>query len=214
MDIAGRLNSALRRVPAWVAYPFGLVPLGLLAWQAASGGLGVDPVRALEQELGLLGLQYLIAGLCVTPLRRWTGINLIRFRRAIGLLAFLCIALHLSVWVLLDLQLRWSEIGADLVKRPYIIVGMIGFLVMVPLALTSNNLSVRRLGAAAWQRLHRLTYVAVLAGALHFLLLVKVWTFEPLAYAVVAVALVVLRIWWAGGRRPFAWSAGGGRSGA
>jgi sulfoxide reductase heme-binding subunit YedZ len=200
MDIASLVNGRLRGVPSWVLYPLGLVPLAVLIGQALSGGLGVDPVKALEHQLGLYGLQLLLAGLLVTPIRRWSGVNLIRFRRAIGLLAFLYVSLHLLVWVFLDLQLRWSEIGADLVKRPYIIVGMLGFVVLVPLALTSNNLSVRRLGAAAWTRLHRLTYVAVLLGALHYLLLVKVWSAEPLFYASAALLLVALRFWWTRGR--------------
>jgi sulfoxide reductase heme-binding subunit YedZ len=196
MDVAASLNGALRRVPAWTVYGLGLVPMGVLVWQAQSGALGIDPVKTLERQLGLTALQLLLAGLLVTPLRRWAGVNLIRFRRAIGLLAFLYAALHLLVWVLLDLQLRWSEIGADLVKRPYIIVGMLGLACLVPLALTSNGWSVRRLGAAAWQRLHRLTYVAVLLGALHYLLLVKVWSPEPLLYALAATGLVALRWLW------------------
>jgi sulfoxide reductase heme-binding subunit YedZ len=196
MDVAESLNAVLRRVPAWAVYGLGLVPLVVLVWQAGSGALGIDPVKMLERQLGLTALQLLLAGLLVTPLRRWAGVNLIRFRRLIGLLAFLYAALHLLVWVLLDLQLRWSEIGADLVKRPYIIVGMLGLACLVPLALTSNGWSVRRLGAAAWQRLHRLTYVAVLLGALHYLLLVKVWSAEPVLYALAAAALVALRWFW------------------
>jgi sulfoxide reductase heme-binding subunit YedZ len=193
MGIAARVDGTLRRVPPWVLYPVGLVPAGLLVWQALSGGLGIDPVKELEHQLGRYGLQLLIAGLLVTPLRRWTGINLIRYRRAIGLLAFFYVSLHLMTWVVLDLQLRWSEIGADLAKRPYIILGMIGFLAMVPLAITSNNASVRRMGAAAWARLHQLTYVAVLAGAAHYLILVKAWPLEPILYALVATGLVALR---------------------
>jgi sulfoxide reductase heme-binding subunit YedZ len=200
MDVAASLNGALRRVPTWAVYGLGLVPLGVLVWQALSGQLGIDPVKALEHRLGLTALQLLLAGLLVTPLRRWAGVNLIRFRRAIGLLAFLYAVLHLLVWVLLDLQLRWSEIGADLVKRPYIIVGMLGLACLVPLALTSNNWSVRRLGAAAWQRLHWLTYLAVLLGALHYLLLVKVWSAEPVLYALAATGLVALRWFWRRGR--------------
>jgi methionine sulfoxide reductase heme-binding subunit len=141
-------------------------------------------------------------------LRRWTGVNLIRYRRAIGLLAFLYVSLHLATWVVLDLQLRWSEIGADLVKRPYIILGMIGFLAMVPLAVTSNNASVRRLGAAAWARLHRLTYVAVLAGAAHYLILVKAWPLEPILYALAAAVLVGLRFYWHWQRSPRAMARG------
>ena len=200
MDVAASLNGALRRVPTWSVYGLGLVPLGVLVWQALSGQLGIDPVKALEHQLGLTALQLLLAGLLVTPLRRWAGINLIRYRRAIGLLAFLYAILHLLVWVLLDLQLRWSEIGADLVKRPYIIAGMLGLACLVPLAVTSNGWSVRRLGAAAWQRLHRLTYAAVLLGALHYLLLVKVWSAEPVLYGLAAVVLVTLRWLWRRGR--------------
>jgi sulfoxide reductase heme-binding subunit YedZ len=196
MDVAASLNGALRRVPTWAVYGLGLVPLAVLIWQALSGALGIDPVKTLEHQLGLTALQLLLAGLLVTPLRRWAGINLLRYRRAIGLLAFLYAVLHLLVWVLLDLQLRWSEIGADLVKRPYIIVGMLALACLVPLAATSNGWSVRRLGAAGWQRLHRLTYVAVLLGALHYLLLVKVWSAEPLFYALAAAALVALRWLW------------------
>jgi sulfoxide reductase heme-binding subunit YedZ len=200
MDVAASLNGALRRVPTWAVYGLGLVPLAVLVWRALSGGLGIDPVKTLEHQLGLTALQLLLAGLLVTPLRRWTGVNLIRYRRAIGLLAFLYAALHLLVWLLLDLQLRWSEIGADLVKRPYVIAGMLGFACLVPLALTSNGWSVRRLGAAAWQRLHRLTYVAALLAALHYLLLVKVWSAEPVLYALAAAGLVALRWLWRRGR--------------
>ncbi|HSF63588.1 MAG TPA: ferric reductase-like transmembrane domain-containing protein, partial [Paracoccaceae bacterium] len=123
---AARINGALRAVPTWPVYGLGLVPLALLVGQAFTGGLGIDPVKVLERELGMLGLQFLVAGLCITPLRWATGVNLIRFRRAVGLLAFLYVALHLSVWVLLDLQLRWAEIWADIVKRPYITAGMVG----------------------------------------------------------------------------------------
>ncbi|MCA3488330.1 MAG: protein-methionine-sulfoxide reductase heme-binding subunit MsrQ [Rhodobacter sp.] len=200
MDVAASLNGALRRVPVWAVCGLGLVPLAVLVWRGLSGGLGIDPVKTLEHQLGLTALQLLLAGLVVTPLRRWTGVNLIRYRRAIGLLAFLYAALHLLVWLWLDLQLRWSEIGADLVKRPYVIVGMLGFACLVPLAMTSNGWSVRWLGAAAWQRLHRLAYAAVLLAALHYLLLVKVWSAEPLLYALAAAGLVALRWLWRRGR--------------
>lgn len=200
MDVAASLNGALRRVPVWAVCGLGLVPLAVLVWRGLSGGLGIDPVKTLEHQLGLTALQLLLAGLLVTPLRRWTGVNLIRYRRAIGLLAFLYAALHLLVWLWLDLQLRWSEIGADLVKRPYVIVGMLGFACLVPLAMTSNGWSVRRLGAAAWQRLHRLAYAAVLLAALHYLLLVKVWSAEPVLYALAAAGLVALRWLWRRGR--------------
>lgn len=196
MQLAGQVNDALRRVPRWLVYTLLALPLAALVWRAALGDLGVDPVETLEHRLGEVGLQLLVAGLLVTPLRRLLGVNLLRFRRAIGVMAFVYIALHLSVWVLLDLQMRWAEIGADLVKRPYIIVGMVGLLAMIPLAVTSNDASVRRLGAARWARLHRLTYLAAAAGAVHYLLLVKAWPPEPIVYGALVALLLGLRLYW------------------
>ncbi|HOZ34428.1 MAG TPA: protein-methionine-sulfoxide reductase heme-binding subunit MsrQ [Tabrizicola sp.] len=188
-----RLNGLARRVPTWVVYGLGLVPLGFLLWGALFGGLGIDPVKAIEHRLGELGLQLLLAGLAITPLRR-VGVNLIRFRRALGLLAFFYIALHLVAWIWLDMGLRWSEMAADLVKRPYVMLGMLGFAVLVPLALTSTNAAIRRMGPVAWGRLHKLVYVAILAGVLHLLLLTKVWTTEILVYAALALLLLALRL--------------------
>ena len=200
MDVPSRINGLLRHVPPWTVYLLLALPLASLLWQAVSGGLGPDPVRTLERSLGETGLQLIVAGLLVTPLRRLIGINLIRYCRAIGVMAFAYVALHLTVWVSLDLAFRWAEIGADLLKRPYIIVGMIGFLAMLPLAVTSNNLSVRKLGPVAWNRLHRLTYVAAVAGAVHYLMLVKAWPLEPILYAVAVAVLLALRLWWVRGR--------------
>jgi len=190
------INSVLRRVsPLWL-YGLGLLPLVWLIWQLNTGALGVDPTKRIEHQLGEWALQLLVAGLMVTPLRRLTGVTLIRYRRAIGLLAFFYVSLHLATWLLLDLQLRWSEIWADIVKRPYITIGMAGFLAMLPLAVTSNNRSVRWLGPGAWQRLHRLTYMAALAGALHYLWLVKAWPLEPILYGIMVILLLTLRIFW------------------
>jgi methionine sulfoxide reductase heme-binding subunit len=193
--LAQRINQTLRRVPAWPVYLLGAVPFAVLVWLTFTGGLGADPVKFIERDLGEWGLKFLVAGLCVTPLRWATGVSLIKYRRAIGLLAFFYVALHLTTWVVLDLQFRWAEIGADLIKRPYIIVGMIGFVTLVPLAITSNNLSVRRMGAPAWQKLHKLTYVAALAGAIHYMMLVKAWPTEPMLYLGAVVALLAVRAW-------------------
>lgn len=187
------VNAALRRVPVWAVYLAGLVPLVWLVVQAFAGGLGADPVKAIEHSLGLTGLQLVVAGLCITPLRQMTGVSLLRFRRAVGLLAFLYVALHLAVWILLDLQLRWAEIGADIAKRPYILIGFVAFLLMVPLAVTSNDSSVRRMGALAWRQLHRLTYAVALAGAIHFVWLTKTWQTEPMAYLAAVLALLAVR---------------------
>lgn len=188
------INNTLRRVPVWTVYLLGVLPLAWLVWQLFDGALGVDPVKRIEHQFGLLGLQFLIGGLVITPLRRIVGVNLIRFRRAIGLLAFFYVTLHLTTWLVLDIQLRWAEIWADILTRPYITVGMLGFVSMIPLALTSNNLSVRRLGAATWQKLHRLTYAAALAGGVHFLWLVKAWPPEPIVYLSAVLILLLYRL--------------------
>jgi sulfoxide reductase heme-binding subunit YedZ len=181
-------------VPPLAIYIAGALPFLWLVWLAVNGGLGADPVRSLEHQLGEWGLQLLIAGLLVTPLRRFTGVNLIRYRRAIGLLAFFYVALHLTVWVTLDLQFRWAEIWANIIKRPYITAGMAAFAAMIPLAITSNNLSIRKLGPKTWQNLHRLTYFAGLAGAVHYIWLVKAWPPEPIIYLVLVIALLATRL--------------------
>jgi methionine sulfoxide reductase heme-binding subunit len=188
-----QVNALARRLPTSVVYVLGLVPFAFLIWGAVFGGLGPDPVKAIERDLGEWGLRFLLASLAITPLRR-VGLNLIRFRRALGLLAFAYVALHLTAWVWLDMGLRWSEMAADLTKRPFVILGMVGFLVMVPLAATSWNGAIRRMGAAAWGRLHRLAYVAILAGLAHLVLLSKVWTAEVLVYVGIGVGLLALRL--------------------
>ncbi|OYU17974.1 MAG: sulfoxide reductase heme-binding subunit YedZ [Rhodobacteraceae bacterium PARR1] len=188
------VNQFLRRVPPWAVYVGGVLPFLWIVWLTLNGGLGADPVKEIELRLGLLSLQFLVAGLCVTPLR-WLGLNLIRYRRAIGLMAFFYVTMHLLTWGVLDMGLRLDQIAADLVKRWYIIIGLAGFLMLVPLAVTSNNLSIRRLGPKAWQRLHRLTYGAILAGAVHYVMIGKVWLAEPLLYLAAAAALLALRVW-------------------
>jgi len=188
------INTALRRVPPITVYIAGVLPLVWLVWLLFSGALGVDPVKRIEHQLGEWGLQLLLAGLIITPLRRFTGINLIRYRRAIGLLAFFYITLHLATWLVLDIQLRWAEIWADILKRPYITAGFAGFVAMVPLALTSNNTAVRRLGPKTWQKLHRLTYFAAVAGAVHYLWLVKAWPPEPIIYLILVILLLAVRL--------------------
>lgn len=189
--MADTINAALRRVPTWPLYPLGAVPALVWFLLALGNRLGADPVRALEHEYGLLALQLLVAALCVTPLRDLTRINLLRFRRAIGLLAFFYAAIHFLVWLTLDLQLHWGRIGADLVKRPYIVLGFTAFLMLVPLAATSSNAAIRRLGPQGWRRLHWLAYPATALAAIHFIWLVKAWPPEPLLYGL-AVALLLL----------------------
>lgn len=196
MSVAQTVNGRLRRVPAWPLYILGLGPLAFITWETFTGNLGIDPVRELEHEVGLWALKFIVAGLCVTPLRRLTGISLIKYRRAIGLLAFFYVVLHFLVWLILDMQLYWSQIGGDILKRPFITLGMLAMLMMIPLAVTSNNLSVRRMGAAAWGRLHKLTYPVAVLGAVHYLLVVKAWPREPMVYVVIVLALLALRVVW------------------
>ena len=192
MTLADRLNGALRRVPIWALYILGALPPVWFFYLGITGGLGAEPIKALEHRLGELGLQFLVAGLAVTPLRRFSGINLIRFRRAIGVLTFSYIAVHLLVWLVLDVQ-DLARIWADIVKRPYITIGMTGFALLLPLALTSNNWSVRKLGPR-WRKLHKLVYLAALLGAVHFVMLKKTWEMEPLLYLGAIVLLLALRV--------------------
>lgn len=187
------LNAAARKLPTWSVYVAGAAAAAWLWYLAATGGLGPEPINALTRELGLVGLQLVVLGLAITPLRRFAGVNLLRFRRAIGVTAFFFIAQHLGVWLVLDVG-DAARIWADIIKRPYVTVGMVGFLMLLPLAITSNDASVRRLGAARWRSLHRLTYGVALAGAIHFLWLVKGWPLEPFLYAIAILLLLGLRL--------------------
>ncbi|SHM63777.1 sulfoxide reductase heme-binding subunit YedZ [Roseovarius litoreus] len=189
--IVDRINALARRVPTWAIYILYALPAPVLFYMGATGGLGAEPIKALERELGEIALQLLIIGLCITPLRRYLGVNLIRFRRAFGLLAFFYVTLHLLVWLVLDVQVL-SQIWADIVKRPYVTIGMAAFLLMIPLAATSNNRAVRWLGPR-WRLLHRLTYGVAILGAVHFIWLSKGFQFEPMAYLAVILALLALR---------------------
>lgn len=193
MDLAGTLNGWSRRVPPWVLYALAPLPPLWLLWLGLTGGLGAEPVNALERELGLLALQVLVVSLAVTPLRRLLGVNLIRYRRAIGLVGFFYVALHLVVWAVLDVQ-SLERVWADIVKRPFITVGMVSFLLLVPLALTSSDAMVRRLGAMRWRGLHRLAYPAILLGAVHFVMVQKVWEPESLGWLAAILGLLALRL--------------------
>ena len=186
------LNTYLRKIPVWALYVIGAAYPGWLLYQGLTGGLGVDPVKVMEHALGERALQLLILGLAVTPLRQRVGLNLMKFRRAIGVVAFFYVLAHLLVWLVLDVQIL-SQIWADILKRPYITIGMAGFLLMIPLAVTSNNWSVRKLGPR-WRKLHKLTYAACLLGGLHFVWLAKGFQLEPLIYMGIVIALLATRL--------------------
>lgn len=194
------VNRLARRVPNGALYMLGALPFLWLVWMTASGGLGPDPVKYIERHAGLWGLQFLIAALAISPLRR-LGLNLIKMRRALGVLSFFYILLHFSTWIVLDMGLDGGQILQALWKRPYILIGFAAFMAMIPLAVTSNNLAIRRLGPKAWSRLHKLTYAIAIAGVVHFLLLVKVVTLQPLVYAALVAVLLSLRLLGASRRR-------------
>lgn len=188
------LNGWAKQVPLWLVYAAGFVPAVAYFMLGFADRLGADPLKVLERELGQWALRFLIASLAVTPLRQTAGVNLLRFRRAIGLLAFYYAALHLTTYLVLDQGLDWAAIGADILKRPYITVGITSFCLLVPLALTSNNAAIRSLGAQAWGRLHRLVYPAAAGAAVHYLLSVKAWPREPLVYAALVAGLLGYRL--------------------
>jgi len=190
--VRDQINRLVRKIPTWPLYIGSLIPPAWYFYAGVTGRMGVEPIKAMEHAIGILGLQVLIASLCVTPLRTYARINLFKFRRALGLIAFFYIVLHLLVWLLLDVRIA-SQIIADLYKRPYITIGMAGLLLLIPLAITSNRYSIRKLGAN-WRRLHWLVYPAVALGGIHFVILRKGWQLEPLLYLTVIGVLLLIRV--------------------
>jgi sulfoxide reductase heme-binding subunit YedZ len=185
---------AWRNYTRTAVYWIGMVPAVWVFYLALTDQLGADPMKTLEQTLGLWALRFLVIGLAVTPIRRLGGPNLLRYRRAIGLLAFFYALLHLTVYLVLDQGLDLTAIWRDIVKRPYITIGMLAFLILIPLAITSNNAMVRRLGAEAWKRLHKAVYAAAALAAIHFVMVVKSWPPEPLVYAAIIAGLLLFRL--------------------
>ena len=157
-------ESRIQRIVKPLVFVLCLIPLVWLVWRGLSDGLGANPIEAINRFLGDWAMRFLLVTLAVTSLFRLFGWSvLMRFRRMVGLFAFTFAALHLSSYVVLDQFFNWSEIWADIVKRNFITVGMIAFLLLLPLAVTSTNAMVRRLGGKWWQRLHRLIYPAAIA---------------------------------------------------
>lgn len=177
-----------------LAHALALTPAALLSWRAWHDDLGADPVAALTHGTGEWALRLLLLGLAMTPLRQIGGRPWpIRFRRLIGLYAFFYASLHLAVYLFLDLGSYWSQIGADILKRPFITVGFAAWLLLVPLALTSTHAMMRRL-KKNWQRLHRLVYAIAVLAVLHFWWLVKSDIREPLLYAAILFGLLAFRV--------------------
>ena len=192
MTIVPTINSAMRKVPAWLIYVAAAVWVAWVFYLGVTNQLGAEPINKLERAYGAMGLKFLIAGLLVTPLRNWTGINLIKFRRAIGVTTFFLIAAHFMVWALLDVQ-SFSRVWTEIVKRKYVTVGMAAFVMMIPLAFTSNNLSIRKIGPLVWRKLHKLVYPAAILAGVHYLWLVKGFQIEPIIYMAVILAMLAFR---------------------
>jgi len=190
---AQTINGALRRVPAWPLYILGVLPGVWFFYLGLTNNLGPEPIRALERELGRFALQMFVVLLAITPLRNFTKINLVKYRRALGLLIFFYVSVHLSVWLFLDVQ-DAGAIWKDIIKRPYVTFGMISFVALIPLAITSNNRLLRKLGPLVWRKLHMLTYPAIILGGVHFVWLRKGWQVEPMLYLIVILLLLATRI--------------------
>jgi len=181
----------------------GLMPLVILAWQTVTGNLGANPIKEITEQTGIWTLRFVLITLAVTPARRLTGWNrVIQLRRMLGLFAFFYGGLHFVTYIWLDQFFMVQEIMADVVARPFITVGFVSFVLLIPLAITSTTKMIKRLGGKWWQRLHRTVYVIGIGGVVHYLWLVKADVQSPLTYGGLLVLLLGYRVWAAYGRRP------------
>lgn len=179
------------KAAVWAA---GLAPLAALALWVVTDDLGANPISLVTNHLGVWTFRLLLASLAMTPLRLITGWGWpALLRRLLGLFAFAYATLHFGVWILLDHFFNWGQMASDIVKRPYITVGMLALLGLLPLAVTSTAGMIKRLGARRWRRLHRLVYVVGGLAALHFLWLAKVGRTDPYVYAAVLALLLGVR---------------------
>lgn len=174
-----------------------LLPLASLVYGLFADTLGANPIEALTRGLGDWTLRFLLLTLAVTPLRRLAGLPwLLQLRRLLGLYAFFYASLHLLSYLWLDQFFDWAEIARDIVKRPFITAGFAAFTLLLPLAATSTNAMIRRLGGRRWRALHRSVYVVAILGVLHYGWLVKKDITEPAIYALVLAVLLGLRLYW------------------
>ncbi len=172
-----------------------LVPLATLVYWFARDDLTANPISFVTTTLGDSALRILLASLAMTPIRLVLGVSWpITLRRLLGLFAFVYVCLHFSVWIVLDFFFDWHRMWEDILKRPYITMGMLGFLSLIPLAATSTAGMIKRLGARRWRRLHRLVYLAGVAGSVHFLWLAKVGRTEQYWYAATLILLLAIRL--------------------
>jgi sulfoxide reductase heme-binding subunit YedZ len=174
-----------------------LVPLAVLVRRGLTGGLGANPIEYITHSTGWWTLSFLLITLSVTPLRRLTGLNwLLRLRRMLGLYAFFYATLHFTTYIWLDQFFDPASIVKDIAKRPFVTIGFAAFVLLIPLAATSTNAMVRRLGARRWQQLHRLIYAIASLGVLHYWWLVKKDVTEPVVFALLLGMLLGVRLIW------------------
>jgi sulfoxide reductase heme-binding subunit YedZ len=192
------MKSSRRTPLPWLkpaVFTGSLIPIAAISVRAWRNTLGADPIAQALNQLGLLALVFLIGALGCTPLKSLLGWTWpMRLRRMLGLFAFFYALLHVITYTMLDQGFEWHAIAADIVKRKFIFVGFLTFVLLLPLAATSTSAAIRRLGYPQWKRLHRLAYVAPIFGVIHFIWRVKLDLREPTAYAVVLVMLLLVRI--------------------
>jgi methionine sulfoxide reductase heme-binding subunit len=179
------------------------VPVAWLVWRGFNNDLTADPIAFITHTTGDWTLRFVVITLAITPLRKLLHLpQLIRFRRMLGLFAFFYVCLHFTTWIWLDHSFAWSELWKDVLKRPFITIGFTGFVLLIPLAITSTAGWIRRLGGKRWQMLHRLIYVIAVLGVIHYYWLVKSNVRKPLFYgALVAILLAWRLATWLIGRR-------------
>jgi sulfoxide reductase heme-binding subunit YedZ len=174
-----------------------LVPAVWLAWDALHDALGANPISEITHVTGDWTLRFVLISLAITPIRKITGWNaIIRYRRMLGLFGFFYASLHFLTYLVLDQYFAWEYILPDIAKRPYITVGFLGFMLLIPLAITSTTGWIRRLGGKRWNQIHRLVYVTAIAGVVHYWWLVKSDISRPLAYGAILGVLFAIRIWY------------------
>jgi methionine sulfoxide reductase heme-binding subunit len=188
----------IRRVIKPALFVLCALPLLSLVWEGfgiAGASLGTNPVERVQDTLGQWGLRFLVITLAVTPLRDWFNMPwLVQLRRMLGLYAFCYVLMHFLTWLILDQGLYWSGILEDIAKRPFITIGFAALLLLIPLAVTSTNAMMRRLGKR-WKKLHRLVYVIALLGVWHYYWQVKADVTEPLIYLGIVLVLLGWRVW-------------------
>jgi methionine sulfoxide reductase heme-binding subunit len=172
-----------------------LLPIASLGWRGLHNGLTANPIEFITHATGDWTLRFILFTLCVTPLRKLLGLpEMIRFRRMLGLFAFFYACLHFTTYIWLDKFFDLKEVWKDIAKRPYITMGFLAFVLLIPLAITSTAGWIRRLGGRRWQLLHRAIYISAVAGVIHYYWLVKSAVLRPLAYGVIGVALLLWRL--------------------